>query len=284
MSEKPVTNLHVFRTLTDNQCFLLWREGSTKAVIIDPAEERAALNALNAHGLELSLILNTHHHHDHVDGNLALQQRFNAPIFCSSFDFERVPGASRGLKADEHVLFNGLEFTVLAMSGHTLGQVAYYFESLRTVNPSPGTVAQSSIHPGVFAGDTVFAMGCGRLFEGSAAQMWTSLSRILSLPQSTRLYFGHEYTRLNAPFARSIEPENWHILERLEQAESILARHPNEIVPAPSLAHELLVNPFFRISDASFGLQIRERLGLTADVAPSEVFRQLRLLRDSFIN
>jgi len=292
MPEKLVTNLYVFRALSDNHCFLLWREGSKKAVVIDPSEEQPVLSALGRHGLELGLILNTHHHYDHVDGNLALQRRFKAPIFCSTFDIQRVPGASRGLNAEEQVEFLGFEFTVLPTPGHTLGQVAYYFENLRPVNQSSETLAKSAISPGAFVGDTVFSMGCGRLLEGSADQMWKSLSRILTLPPSTRLYFGHEYTHLNAPFAHYIEPENLQILERRGRAESILARHSNEIVPAPSLADELLVNPFLRIADKNAGVHIRARLGLptdatdttdTTDATDTEVFRQLRLLRDNFI-
>ncbi len=277
----PLTNLYVFRTLSDNHCFLLWRDGSKKAAVIDPAEEAPVLSALRRHGLELGLILNTHHHNDHVDGNLALQKHFNVPIFSSAYDSNRIPGeiageisrASRGLVDKERVELLGLEFTALAMPGHTLGQVAYYFENLRT---SEGT------HPGVFVGDTLFAMGCGRLFEGSAEQMWASLKRLMALPPTTRLYFGHEYTRLNEPFAKFIEPENLQIPERQHQAQTILVKGPDEIVPAPTLAQEMMVNPFLRIADAIAGTKIRRHLNLSADAQDSEVFRQLRLLRDNF--
>lgn len=254
--------IHVFRTLRDNHTFLVWREGSGQALVIDPPEAEPVIRELDKLGLGLALILNTHHHADHIGGDLELHRRFGAPVYCSQHDLERIPSASRGLRDRERLDFDGIEFEVIAVPGHTLGQIALYIPDLGAV----------------FVGDTLFAMGCGRLFEGTAEQMWSSLGRLMQLPQSTRLYFGHEYTDLNGPFAQIVEPENAAIADRRRQARMLLADGLHAIVPAPTLAEEMQVNPFLRASRPD----VRARLGLAPQTADVEVFRQLRLMRDHF--
>lgn len=254
--------IHVFRTLRDNHTFLVWPEGSRRTLVIDPSEAEPVLEALEQFGLELALVINTHHHEDHIGGNEKLSERFGAPIVCSQYDLARIPGATRGLLDRERLDFDGLEYEVIAVPGHTLGQIALYFPGLDSV----------------FVGDTLFAMGCGRLFEGTAAQMWSSLKRIMSLPLKTRLHFGHEYTHLNGPFARTIEPENAAVDGRCREAKVILDRGRQAIVPAPTLAEELLVNPFLRATRPEF----RALLGVGIETPDVEVFRHLRERRDHF--
>ncbi len=217
--------IHTVRALNDNYCYLISNAGV--AAVVDPSEAAPISTALRERGLKLGLILNTHHHHDHVGGNLELAQEWDCPIYCSEADFSRVPGATRAMKDAESFEFAGLHFSVLAIPGHTAGQIAYH------------------IGDALFVGDTVFEMGCGRLFEGTAQQMFDSLSRIQDLPSETRLYFGHEYTETNARFAAEVEPSNSAAIHRrLNQVRDDL--RARGVASAPTLAEERLVNPFFR--------------------------------------
>lgn len=219
-------NVRTVRALKDNYCYLV--AGGRTALVIDPSEAEPIMTALRDLGLKLGLILNTHHHPDHTGGNLELVEHWQCPVSCSERDFERIPGATRGLRDGETFDFEGLRFQVLAIPGHTEGQIAYHVEDA------------------LFVGDTVFEMGCGRLFEGTPAQMFASLARIQALPPTTRLYFGHEYTETNARFAKKAEPENeFAIDERLGEVRSQLQRNAG-IAAAPTLETEQKVNPFLR--------------------------------------
>jgi hydroxyacylglutathione hydrolase len=210
------------------------------AVVVDPSEAAPIMTALRDLGLKLGLILNTHHHHDHVGGNLELVEHWGCPVYCSARDFDRVPGATRGLSDGDTFSFGSLTFSVLAIPGHTEGQIAYHADDA------------------LFVGDTVFEMGCGRLFEGTPAQMFTSLARIQSLPETTRLYFGHEYTEVNARFALDVDPANRiAINERLEDVRAQLLRTGH--ATAPTLAAEKKVNPFFRARTLEDFTHLRER-------------------------
>ncbi len=229
------------RALKDNYCYLVKRAGSPLAAVIDPSEAKPVAEALTELGLQLGLILNTHHHHDHVGGNQELARAFSAQVFCSSYDVARVPQASRGLDDGEELELDGLEIAVLAIPGHTQGQIAYYFRGASSL----------------FVGDTLFAMGCGRLFEGTPGQMFASLQRIKRLPPATRLYFGHEYTLKNAAFALEVDPGNSAVAARLSDVERRLAA--GEIPPAPTLQEELEVNPFLRAPDVASFARLRSR-------------------------
>jgi hydroxyacylglutathione hydrolase len=248
------------RALQDNLCYLLSRSDSNRAVLIDPSETKSIRKALAQRGLSAALILNTHHHHDHVGGNVDLQKEFGAPIWCSKTDINRVPGAERGLIDGEIFFFEGIQIEIMEIPGHTQGQIAFYI-------PESGAI---------FVGDTLFAMGCGRLFEGTAAQMWTSLLRLMKLPPETRIYFGHEYTERNAAFARTVDPENPAINERLIRVREEL-RSASGLATAPTLAEEYRVNPFLRAGE-SF---IREQLGMPL-ASDLQVFTRLREMRDVF--
>jgi hydroxyacylglutathione hydrolase len=230
--------IKTLRALKDNYCYLIRRPGSKKAVIVDPSETTPIADALRESGTELGLILNTHHHHDHVGGNLELQTRWKCPVYCSAYDLSRVPGATRGFSDEEHFEFDGLKFEVLAIPGHTNGQIAF------------------SIEDALFVGDTVFEMGCGRLYEGTALQMFDSFSRIRSLPPATRLFFGHEYTETNARFAKMVEPGNHDVDQRLSQVRLELTQYHHAV--APTIETEIKVNPFFRALTPESFAQLRE--------------------------
>ena len=228
-------------------------------MVIDPSEAAPIVAWLSANDLNLGLILNTHHHHDHVGGNEQLAAQFAAPIYCSKSDVSRVPGASRDLRDGDVFDFDGIVFQVLEIPGHTLGQIAF---SIRDADA-------------LFVGDTVFSMGCGRLFEGTPSEMFASLSRIKSLDPKTHIYFGHEYTETNARFALSVEPSNVEIQKRLKHVRSQLAE--DNVAQAPTLASEVAVNPFFRTNSA----EIRKTLKLES-ASDLDVFTRLREMRNTF--
>ena len=245
--------------LKDNYCYLVHRDGDERCLVIDPSEPGPIERALEAKGLRLGLILNTHHHHDHVGGNRELVEKFKVPVFCSEHDRDRVPLAERGLRDGETFDFAGIEIRVMNIPGHTLGQIAFYLPEAKAL----------------FVGDTMFSMGCGRLFEGTPAMMLESFAKIGSLPPDTRLYFGHEYTVKNSEFAESVEPGNAKILERRRETLANIERLG--YAPAPTLGSEREVNPFFRASQPA----IAKTLGLDGRT-PLEVFTELRKRRDTF--
>lgn len=259
--EKNLSNIQIdtVRALTDNYCYVVRRDGSRQALVIDPSEFAPIDAFLEREGLKLGLILNTHHHHDHIGGNAELKEKYGAPIYCSAVDFERVPGADRGLKDDEVFEFDGFQIKVLGIPGHTRGQIAFQVRDARAL----------------FVGDTVFAMGCGRLFEETPKVMLTSLKKILSLDLQTRIYFGHEYTETNAKFAAGVEPENQAIQERLNKTRSEIRE--KGLAKAPTLEEEMKVNPFFR----PWSVDIRTHLNLES-ANDLEVFTKLRELRNDF--
>jgi len=256
-SQLPKARIIPVPVLRDNLAYLIHREGSRAAVVIDPSEAAPIIQRIESEGLELKAIINTHHHWDHVGGNSELAEKFKAPVWCSEYDLNRVPGASRGLKDGESFEFDDLKFEVLAIPGHTLGQIALYMPTAKAV----------------FVGDTVFAMGCGRLFEGSPSQMWSSLKKLMSLPGDTRIYFGHEYTERNASFAKSVDPDNPEIQARLEETlRALKSGRPSE---APTLEDEIKVNPFLKPSRAATALNL-------VGAEDLEIFTELRRRRDNW--
>lgn len=247
------------RALTDNYCYVVRRDGSRKALVIDPSEAAPIEAFLEKEGLTLGLILNTHHHHDHIGGNAELKEKYRAPVYCSQVDFERIPGADRGFNDGDTFEFDEFQIKVLAIPGHTRGQIAFHVRDARAL----------------FVGDTVFAMGCGRLFEETPKVMVASLKKILALDLQTRIYFGHEYTETNAKFAAGVEPENQAIPERLAKTRAEIRE--KGVAKAPTLEEEMKVNPFFR----AWSVGIRSQLNLES-ANDLEVFTKLRELRNDF--
>lgn len=227
--------IHVLHALKDNFIFVL--EASGRAVVIDPGEALPVQNFLRERNLKLTHILCTHHHHDHIGGVMELLQGLGdsghgVEVFCHESDLPRVPGTTRGLSDSEAFALLGLDFRVLHIPGHTHGQIAYYFEG----------------H--VFVGDTLFSCGCGRLFEGTPEQMWSSMQRLKGLPPETQVFFGHEYTLRNIEFLEThLDSLNISELEKYRaQVEARLAAS-RPSVPT-TIAQELKVNPFLTAPDA----------------------------------
>lgn len=215
----------------DNYIWLI-REGSSAAVV-DPGDAAPVIAYLDARALALTAIVTTHHHADHVGGNRELLARWPCPVLGPAH--ETIPGRTRALREGDRVDVPGLPvtFDVLDIPGHTAGHIAYV-----------GAVGAT---PAVFCGDTLFAAGCGRLFEGTPGQMWSSLSKLVALDPATNVYCGHEYTLANLRFARAVEPTNRHMQEREAREQDKRAR--NEPTVPSTIAEEKLTNPFLRAGE-----------------------------------
>lgn len=247
------------RALETNYIWLLNRTGLSSAIVVDASDAPIVERLLARNSWSLTAILSTHHHHDHVGGNLQLKKSHGCEVLCSERDLGRIPGATRAATEGELLILGGLRFESFLIPGHTEGQIAWYLRD-------DGLL---------FVGDTVFAFGCGRLFEGTAADLHHSLSKIALLPPETRLFYGHEYAETNAAFALEVEPGNDAIRPRLERIRQELDERGYAL--PPTLAEELATNPFFRAEQP----EIRARLGLTR-ATNIEVFSRLRAMKDSF--
>ncbi len=214
--------------LSDNYIYLLHEADSGTTAVVDPAEAEPVIAALDRHGWSLDWILNTHHHMDHIGGNAALKDRYGAKIVGPRAEVSRIADMDRTVGQGDEVAVGGEVSRVFETPGHTSGHIAYWFETSKAL----------------FCGDTLFPLGCGRLFEGTPAQMWDSLSKLRDLPDDTKIYCGHEYTAGNAQFAVTIESENAELAARAEEIAAIRARGEPTI---PSLlGMEKRTNPFLR--------------------------------------
>jgi hydroxyacylglutathione hydrolase len=243
--------------LADNYAYLVHLEGAREALVVDPSEAEPVRAALDARGLELVGILATHHHHDHVGGIDALVAASpGVAVVGSEHDRRRIPRLTRALGHGATIEVAGLSVRALAVPGHTLGAVAYH------------------VGDELFTGDTLFVGGCGRLFEGTAADMHRSLASLAAgLAGTTRVWCGHEYTEANLRFAAVMEPDHAPIREALEAARAKRAR--GEPTVPSTLADELAYNPFLRTDSPV----LRARAG--SDV-PAEVLAWVRAQKDVF--
>lgn len=245
---------------TDNYIWLLQDHRSHRCAVVDPGDAAPVQAWLAAHpDWVLSDILITHHHHDHVGGVERLKAATSATVYGPAS--ENIPGRDVALKDNDTVSVLGWEFDVYAVPGHTLGHIAYYHHGL------------------LFCGDTLFAAGCGRLFEGTPEQMHHSLSRLAALPEDTLVYCTHEYTLSNLKFAAAVEPTNLDIAARLKD---VSEKREKGVMTLPStLALEKLTNPFLRTTETLVTQKVDERAG-AQNRAPSDVFAALRAWKDTF--
>lgn len=250
------------RAFSDNYLWLIHAPSNRREVVaVDPGDADAVEAALSQDGLTLRTILVTHHHADHVGGVEALARRHAVPVFGPAR--ERLPCDVRPLDDGESVSLAdlGLEFRVMAVPGHTLGHVAYYG------------------HGALFCGDTLFSAGCGRLFEGTPAQMLDSLDRIAALPDATRVFCAHEYTLGNLRFAAAVEPGNADVLETLEAVRALRAR--DGITLPTTLGHERRINPFLRCREPAVRAAAEARAGAPLPAA-ADVFAVIRAWKDGY--
>jgi hydroxyacylglutathione hydrolase len=252
-------DIHLVPCLKDNYAYILHGQRRDAVAVVDPSEAAPVLTALQSLGLSLTHILNTHHHFDHTGGNLELKTLTGARIIGPRADADRIPGIDIPVSEGDLVAIGDTHAHVLEIPGHTRGHIAFWFGSANAV----------------FTGDTMFAMGCGRLFEGTPAQMWSSLSKLSSLPAETRVYCGHEYTQSNGRFALTLEPDNIDLRTRMEEVDE---RRRQGLPTIPStIGLELKTNPFLRPDAAA----LRRTLQLE-NAGTVEVFAQIRKRKDTF--
>lgn len=214
--------------LKDNYVYLLHDPQAQTTAAVDPSVAPPVLDALKREGWRLTHILNTHHHNDHTGGNNELKAATGCTIVGPRADRDRIPGIDVEVGQDDTYKLGSDEAAVYDVPGHTRGHIAYWFKDSRAL----------------FCGDTLFLMGCGRMFEGTPEQMWRSLSKLKALPPETRVYCGHEYTQANARFALTVEPDNRELIARAERVNALRAEGKSTI--PGNIGEELLTNPFLR--------------------------------------
>jgi hydroxyacylglutathione hydrolase len=245
--------------LSDNYAYLLHDAKSGRTALVDAPEAAAVKSALSERGWNLDAILLTHHHDDHIGGVEELRRTYGASVYGAKADAHRLPPLDHALRDNASFDLFGEEVRVLDVSGHTVGHIAFYLPESQAV----------------FTADSLMALGCGRLFEGSAEMMWHSLQRLMALPPETMVYSGHEYTQSNARFAITVEPENADLVKRVAE---INAKRKKGEATVPSLLRvELDTNPFLRADRA----ELKVAAGMEG-AENEEVFKEIRLRKDRF--
>lgn len=245
--------------LNDNYVYLLHDPETGATGVVDPAVVGPVMEALDRRGWTLTHILNTHHHHDHTGGNLEIKARTGCTIVGPRADAERIPGIDVTVGEEDLYAMGAAEARVFDVPGHTRGHIAFWF---------PESDA-------LFCGDTVFSLGCGRMFEGTPEQFWTSLEKLRGLPDATRVYCAHEYTQANLRFSLTVDPENAVLLKRGAEIDALRAAG-RPTVPS-LLGEEKAANPFLRADDPA----LADALGM-AGQPPAQVFAEVRARKDAF--
>jgi hydroxyacylglutathione hydrolase len=252
-------DIQIVPVLSDNYVWLAHEPASGATAVIDPAVAKPVLAAAQQRGWTISHILNTHHHGDHVGGNLEIKAATGCTIVGPKPDARRIPGIDVAVDEGDRVTLGTETAEVFFVPGHTSGHIAYFFARARTL----------------FCGDTLFAMGCGRLFEGTPQQMWRSLGKLRALPADTRVYCAHEYTQTNARFALTVDPANTALKARARDVDATRAAG-RPTVPS-TIGEERATNPFLRADDPA----VAAAVGL-AGADPVEVFAEVRHRKDVF--
>ncbi len=252
--------VEILKALKTNYIYILIDRETRVTAAVDPGEAEPVTAFLEKHnGGKLDFILNTRHHWDHVNGNPALKTRYGCTIIGPAADKDRIPGIDTPVGDGEKFMIGETEVQAISVPGHTTGHTAYWI-------PSQGML---------FPGDTLFSMGCGRLFEGTPAQMWDSLKKLRDLPGYTKVYCGHEYAKHNTRFALSVDPDN-KTLQNYARQVNALREKDQPTVPS-ELSTEKAANPFLR-ADAP---ELQERLGMKGQ-PDDRVFAEIRKRKDEF--
>jgi hydroxyacylglutathione hydrolase len=260
-AKRSMANLeiHQFPTRSDNYGVLVHDAATEATASIDAPDAEELLAALHEKGWVLTHILTTHHHHDHTAGNTIVKRMTGCTIIGPAMEAGSIPGIDIKIAEGDTIDVGNAKATVIETPGHTRGHVSYY-------------VPEDEI---VFVGDTLFSVGCGKLLEGDAKMMWTSLQKLMILPPETRLYCGHEYTNNNCRFALTVEPENEALQARAAEVAE-LAERGDPALPT-TIAQELATNPFLRPSSPA----IQQRLGMEGREL-WEIFGEIRRRKDWF--
>lgn len=263
VAKSRMLTINALPAFSDNYLWLLQDHSKRHCAVVDPGDATPVLNWLEQHpGWQLTDILVTHYHPDHIGGILKLKE--HAQVRVAGPAKEQIPGRDLALHEGDHLIVLGHDFQVLEVPGHTLGHIAYF---------------HAAEQPWLFCGDTLFAGGCGRLFEGTPAQMHHSLQRLAALPAATLVYCTHEYTLSNLRFAQAVEPDNPAIRERLACVSAW--REAGQISLPSNLALELSTNPFLRTEVAAVRQKTDERDNCSHSSA-EEVFASLRAWKNHF--
>ena len=225
--------------LADNYVWLMHDPASGETAAVDPSVDTSVLDAAGERGWTIGQVLNTHWHPDHVGGNRGIKAATGCTITAPAAEAKRIAGVDRGVAEGDRVTVCGLEAVVWEIPAHTAGHIAYYFEDSGMI----------------FVGDTLFAMGCGRLFEGTAEQMFANMQRLATLPDEVEVYCGHEYTLANARWAMTVDPENQALAERLAEVEQ--ARAEGRVTLPTTIGQERATNPFIRATDVEHFARLR---------------------------
>ena len=251
--------IEIIPCLNDNYSYLIHDEISNTVAIVDPSEFMPCDKIISKNYQKLDFILNTHHHYDHVGGNEELKKKYNSKVLGFENDKNRIPQIDTVLKDNQEFKIGTLNFTTIFIPGHTRGHVAFYFKKERVV----------------FTGDTLFSLGCGRVFEGTYKQMFQSLNKLKNLPGETKVYCGHEYTFKNLEFCLKFNPNN-DFLKKKKDDIKLSLKNKKPTIPS-TIADEIKANIFFRVNDPDVKKAIN--LENSPDI---EIFTKLRDLKDNF--
>ena len=245
--------------LTDNYAYIIYDNISKKVCVVDPSESNPIINFLEKRKLKLNYILNTHHHFDHIGGNEELKKKYKAKVVGFEGDKHRIPGIEIALKDNEKWFFGNSQVKIIHVPGHTLGHICFFFEKEKIA----------------FTGDTLFSLGCGKIFEGSHNQMLESLNKIKKLPKDTKIYCGHEYTYKNAEFCIKYEGDNTDLINKFKKIKEL--RMKNLPTIPTSLDDELKSNIFLRCDQNNVKIKLNME-----NQEDFKVFKKVRDLKDTF--
>ena len=249
----------IIKCLSDNYSYLIKDKKTNLVGVVDPSEFNPVDIEVKKNYKKLDFILNTHHHNDHIGGNIDLKKKYNSKVICSTYDEKKIPSLDIKKGDGDQFSFGETNFKIIHIPGHTLGHIAFYSEKANVI----------------FTGDTLFSLGCGRIFEGTFEQMFGSLEKIKNLPKSTMIYCGHEYTEKNGQFCISIDKENIKLKNRIED---VKRKTQKKLPSLPiTLGEEIETNIFLRCDNK----KIKNNLKMD-NSSKLEVFIKLRNLKDKF--
>tara|TARA_B100000401_G_C52724794_1_gene680482 strand:+ start:402 stop:1163 length:762 start_codon:yes stop_codon:yes gene_type:complete len=251
--------IKIIKCLNDNYSYIIFNKETLISAVIDPSEADPIIQEINKNKFNLKYILNTHHHYDHVGGNEKLKEKYNCKIVGFEKDKNRIPGIDIGLNDNQTWKNELFECKILHIPGHTSGHICIYIKELNAL----------------FTGDTLFSLGCGRIFEGTYDEMYKSLNKLKKFPKNTKIYCGHEYTKKNSDFCFSIDKENSKLLNKIKKIKKDI-QNGNPTIPT-ILSDEIECNIFLRTDN----LKIQKQIGVNSN-NPIETFTKLRDLKDNF--
>jgi len=252
--------VEIIRCLKDNYSYLVIDKQNKLACVIDPSEAKPIINFLEEKNINLKFILNTHHHYDHVGGNSELKKKYNAKVVGFIGDKDRIPEIDIFLKDREIWKYENFESKIFHIPGHTSGHICYNFFKDKLL----------------FTGDTLFSLGCGRIFEGTYEQMLNSLNLLKTFHEHTKIYCGHEYTRSNADFALTIEKNNNKLIKRFDEINNLI--NENSFTVPTTIEKEIETNPFLRADNNNIKKDLEMNSASTA-----EIFGEIRKRKDKKI-